>query len=424
MRAALVVAGGWLLSVAGAYVAGRETAASDHGSDVGAPEAGGAGGVGSSEEVSARPGSARASSGSPALTAAPGAGRAGPARAGGGEGSRLRRPEVVLVSAEEPLDLDGATTIEELMSRLLAFAAAHLSGGPAEHKELYKELVKLMDREGKFHALLSSEEQALPLAYPTLRFVFDRDAQVVDMMETLLLTGAEQPAFFEGEERDDVLEMFVEGLGPLLPGAIGPERLERLRGYAKGILGQPEASQPKALRGIRSDLERVLAYWMPPLSSAEAVARIKQGDVKGRELLSLLRRVDPKDRAQLDVAALLGVLLEEGDTPAMQELGGMDLQASDIAALDERLFDGVVKQRVSDWQMARWLTVTKRGGWPAAQAFVERGMRRGLPVSDAAALLLRQLSPQPRPADVEQLLRSYTVSERIAGSVRAQFSLK
>ena len=425
MRTAAVIAVGWLASVGGAFLAGRETAPSGHGSDVGAPEAGGAGGVGPSEELAARPAPTGASSSaSPALTAAPGAGRGGPARTGSGEGSRLKRPEVLLVSAEEPLDLDGATTIEELMSRVLAYAAAHLAGGPAEHKELYKSLVKLMDRDGKLQSMVSNEEQALPLAYPTLRFVIDRDVQVVDMLETLLLTGAEQPAFFEGEEQDDVLEMFVEGLGPLLPGAIGPERLERLRGYTKVILAQPEASQPKALRGIRSDLERVLASWMPPLSSAEALARIKQGDVKGRELLSLLRRVDPKDRAQLDMPALLGVLLEEGDTRAMQELGGMDLQASDIAALDERLFDGVVKQRVSDWQMARWLTVTKRGGWPAAQAFVERGMRRGLPVSDAAALLLRQLTPQPRPAEVDQLLRSYSVSERIAGSVRAQFSLK
>ncbi len=271
---------------------------------------------------------------------------------------------------------------------------------------------------------MPSEEQALPLAYPAMRFIFDRDAQVVDMLETLLLTGAEQPSFFEGEEKDDVLEMFVEGLGPFLPGALGPERLERLRGYVKAILAQPEASQPKALRGIRNDLERVLAYWMPPLTSAEALARIKQGDVKGRELLSLFRRLDAKDRAQLDLPAVLGTLLEEGDTRAMQELAGIDLQASDLVALDERLFEGVVKQRVSDWQMARWLAVTKRGGWPEAQPFVERGMRRGPPVSDAAALLLRQLAPQPKPADVDQLLRSYTIGERIAGSVRAQFGLK
>jgi hypothetical protein len=376
MRTAVVIAVGWLASVGGAYFAGRETANPGHGSDVGSPGVS-PGGGGAGEPLAARaPATGPSSGASPALTAAPGAGRAGPARPGG-EGARLKRPEVALVSADEPLQLDDVTTIEELMSRLMAYAAAHLAGGPAEHKELYKELVKLMERQGQLERLVSSEEQALPLAYPTMRFIFDRDAQVVDMMETLLLTGAEQPSFFEGDEKDDVLEMFVEGLGPFLPGALGPERLERLRGYAKAILAQPEASQPKALRGIRNDLERVLAYWMPPLTSAEALARIKQGDVKGRELLSLVRRLDPKDRAQLDLPAVLGALLEEGDTRAMQELGGMDLQASDIAALDERLFEGVVKQRVSDWQMARWLTVTKRGGGgPAVRG---RGLRRGRP---------------------------------------------
>jgi hypothetical protein len=141
-------------------------------------------------------------------------------------------------------------------------------------------------------------------------------------------------------------------------------------------------------------------------------------------VLSLLRRLEPADRAQLDLPRVLGPLLEEGDTRVMFELGRMDLQPSEIAALDERLYDGVVKRKVAEWQMNQWLQNTRRAGWPAARPFVEKGLRRGPPVSDACALLMRQISPLPPAGEVDDLLRGASVTERVAASVRSQFGLR
>jgi hypothetical protein len=417
MGNAPLIALGWLASLAGAFFVGREMAGGSAPSEIAMPEAG--------EPATARerePGMGGGGSEAPRLVAAEGAGRPAPGRAPSSSG--LVRPEVALVGPEVPLDLEGVTTADEFMKRFLAFAAAQLAGGPAEHKALYKKLAELMTKEGDLERFFGSDEAALPYAYPMMRFAMDRDAQVVDMMETLLKTGAQEPAFFQGEEKDDALEMFVEGLGPLLPGAVGPERLERFRGHAKAILAQDENQQPKVLRGIRSDLERVLAYWMPALSSPEALARIQEGGLKGRELLSLLRRLEPADRAKLDLPQLLGPYLEEGQTQVMFELGRLELQPSEIASLDERLFEGVVKRKVAEWQLNQWLQTTRRGGWPQARPFVEKGLRRGPPVSDAVALMLRQVQPAPPSSDVDDLLRGATVTERVAASVRSQFGLK
>ena len=177
--------------------------------------------------------------------------------------------------------------------------------------------------------------------------------------------------------------MFVEGLGPLLPGAVGPERMERFRGYAKAILAQDEAQQPKALRGVRSDLERVLAWWMPALSSAEALARMPGGRPQGARGLEPAAPHRSRRSRQLDLPALFGPYLEEGQTRVMFELGRLELQPSELASLDERMFDGVVKRKVAEWQLNQWLQTTRRGGWPEARPFVEKGLRRGPPVSDA-----------------------------------------
>jgi hypothetical protein len=295
MRAATVIGIGWLASVAAAFLAGRETAPATGGGELQAPVEGEAGAARDPDPLGSGAPRSTTPESTPVLQAAEGAGRAPVGRAPRSTG--LKRTEIAVITPDTPVDLEGSKTADELMARFFSFAAAHLAGGPEEHKALYKRLVGLVGKEGLMRALFPEEEAALPYAYPLVRFVVERDAQVVDAFETLLATGAEQPAFFEGETSDDVMELLVEGVGPLLPGAVGPERLERLRGYVKAILAQPEATQPKPLRSNRSRMERLLAYWMPPMTSAQALARIQQGDLKGRELVSVLRRVQPEDRA-------------------------------------------------------------------------------------------------------------------------------
>jgi hypothetical protein len=331
-----------------------------------------------------------------------------------------------VVSPDLPLDLENLKSAEDFLARFFAYAAAHLAGGEAAHKELYKAFSGLVQKDSVLEPLFGSDETAMRHVYPMIRFLVDRDAQVVDFTETVLKTAAEEPSFFEGEERDEALEILCEGIGPMLPGLISEERLERLRGYVKRVLAMPEASLPKVLQGTRRDMERLLAAWTPALSSAEAAARLKSGEFTGREALTLLSRVEPKDREGLDVPAILGPLVQGGDYRAMREVARLGLGPREIAAVDARILDGAAVQggNVREWTIVQWLQETKRSSWSDYRAFVESGLGRGPPAADVVAMALRQLPGGPSKEDVDQLLRTYRVSERVATAVRQQFGIR
>jgi hypothetical protein len=336
---------------------------------------------------------------------------------------RLRPFEVAVVPMAKPLDLEGAHTQDEILARLFAHAAANLAGGKDAHRHLYRTLDTLL--KGKVLDQVFGDPSDGPRAiYPLARFLVERDAQVVEFAENVLRAAVDDPLFFEGTE-GKTLEVLTEGVGPILPGMVSDERLERMRGHVKAVLAQPADRQPKAVQDNRDGLQKLLEQWVPLLPSAEAAARLKTGTVTGREALGLLKRVRPEDRASLDLDRLLGPMLDEGDLGGLTVavMAGADARA--LSSLDTRLIDASSRSgRLGEWHFGQWLIATGRPGWEAARGFLEQALRMGGSTADAAALALLALAPRPPAETVDSLLRSYTVNARVAQNVRASFGIR
>jgi hypothetical protein len=410
----------WTASLAGAWFLGRETAPAPEP----APES-----LERADTTSGGPGEPGAR-----LQGSGGTGRpTDTSPRGGGDGVTLapnRAPgdalKTLVVPAQPtgtPLSLDGAHTPEEILARLMAYASAQLAGGRSAQMELYKTLDRLV-RDKTLERVFDDRTDGPRAVYPLVRFLVERDAQVVDMFENVLKTAVDEPSFFEGTD-DDTLEVVTEGLGPILPGMVSEERMERLRGHVKAVLAQPDDRQPKALRGNRGELQGLLEQWVPALPSAEAVLRLRSGQVTGREAVALLRRVSPEDRTSLDLDKILAPMLDEGDLGGLTPAVFHGLDGRTLSGLDTRLIDTASRTgRLNDWQFRQWLSLTGRMGWEGARPFLEQALRQGGAPADAAALTLLSLQPRPAADVVEPLLRSYTINPKIVQSVRASYGIK
>jgi hypothetical protein len=387
----------WAATLFGAWYLGRETApGSPHGSE---PEDGGSGAPG-----------AEGGDGRAALDARKHA-------------DRFAEPPLGSARVGAPLDLSGATTGDEMRARLFAYAAAHLTEGREAHLALYRTLDRLFT-DGTLARLLADEQEGPRTVYPLARFLVKRAEGVAALAESVFRTAAEQPAAFEGTAAA-TFELFADEVGPILAGALGDPRLQRLRGHVQAILDQPADRQPQPLRANRTALQRLIGRWAPVENPADALARLESGQAKGREAVALLRRVRPEDRARLDLVKLLGPVLDEGDVAAFTSDLAAGFDAHTLAALDARLVDASARLgTLSDWHLRRWLELTGRPGFESARGLLELAMRQGGPTADAAALALLGLAPRPTPAQADGLLRSYNVSPRVASSVRLAFGIK
>jgi hypothetical protein len=238
----------WAATLFGAWYLGRETA----------------------------PGSPRGSEPQDSGTGAPG-------EEGGGRASldpkkyadRFAEPPLAPVKVGAPLNLAGATTGDELRARLFAYAAAHLAAGREAHLALYRTL-DLLITDGTLARLFGDEQEGPRTVYPLVRFLMKRAEGTAALAETVLRTAAEQPATFEGTSAA-TFELFAEQVGPILAGALGEPRLQRLRGHVQAILDQPADRQPQALRANRTALQRLIGRWAPVVDPAEALARLEGG---------------------------------------------------------------------------------------------------------------------------------------------------
>ena len=129
----------------------------------------------------------------------------------------------------------------------------------------------MLAEDKRIHRFVRDERQLMPLLYPWLKFAFENEKQIIDMMETLYKEAAQNPAYFEGMD-DDPFEMFTEGLAVLLPGAVDAERLAKFSGYVDDVLKRDPESLPKALKKNLSELRRNLEMWAGPVSPDEMIA--------------------------------------------------------------------------------------------------------------------------------------------------------
>ena len=416
MRRSVVLGALWLVSlliagVTGAWLGGEDVASRAR------PVAASRGPGRSDREVS----SARRSAEGPTL-----AGFLARA-AGGPEEEDLSGAEALLplpvLEPRESFSLEGVRTADEASRRFMEFVATQLAAGPEGHLAI----LQTIDREGRnvrrLQALFPNEREAVRHVYPWVRFLSSHEGEVVSLLETVYRNLGEHPQTFEGFD-PQTLELFTEGLSALLPGAVPEDTLGRFRGYAEKALAVPEGDLPEALGGrTRRRIERNVENWAPLVAPEEALARLRSPDLKPEETMALLRRVRPEDLATLDVAELIGPLIDGRDREVLTGLGAFDLDARTVGRIDERLVAGVEAGRVDAWTVSAYAQATHRNGWPDAQRLIEAGLLRGGTSVEVFAASLLYLSTRPPSDYVRWVISTYPLPDALQSNLRRQFKL-
>ena len=323
---------------------------------------------------------------------------------------------------EENLSVEGVETVEELSDLLMAYARRKLNQGPEGHKELFKTANQLMENRS-LQGLLRDESQLVRLAYPWLRFGFDHDRQIIDMMETLYRTAAEHPEWFEGLD-DDPLEAFTEGLAVLLPGAVDEERLEVFRGLVRAILEADPKSQPKAVQKNRNEFEDNLEMWGRPLPVEEMLAILADPSESDADKLVLIRRISAADLRGADVAGIVGRELERGNLGATHVLRNIELSGGDLVALDRAFIEGMTKSTDQWWTVGQYVRSTGRNSWTEIKPFIEDGLRRGGDATAKFAHSLTWLPARPPVEYVRAILESYDLPDATVKQLKAKYGIE
>ncbi|MHC4472467.1 MAG: hypothetical protein ACYS99_16070, partial [Planctomycetota bacterium] len=250
-------------------------------------------------------------------------------------------PGAAPASAVEAMSLEGITTVKQFSDRLMAFVDAQLERGEPGYFEILKAMDLLEKNNDDLERLFTDEAAAMRELYPWVRYLVNREAQVVDFTEYVFRSMAENPAMFEGRD-DNPLEAITEGLGVLLPGAVGPERMAVFQAYAEKILETPEEQQPEAVRKNRNEIERLLQrYWAEPVSIEQALEKLRSGQLSESEAARLLRGLPPEMLARIDVSGILGPLLASGRWEAIRALQALPAGIADAAVLDTHVLRGM-----------------------------------------------------------------------------------
>ena len=328
----------------------------------------------------------------------------------------------VEVVDDKPLTIEGIESVEDLSAELMRYAKVKLHQGPEGQKELFKTINDLL-ADKQMARFVRDERQLMPLLYPWLRFGFDNEKQIIDMMETLYKEAAENPAYFEGMD-DDPFEAFTEGLAVLLPGAVDAERLAKFTGYVEAILKLDPESLPKGLKKNLGELRRNLEMWAGPASPEEMLAQLHDPNVSDEIKLNLLRRI-PRDQLRgIDVAGIISVALARGNFRAVQSIRGASLTASDHVVLDRAFMDGMSKTKNQWWQIRQYLQSTGRNKWDEMRPFIEEGLRRGGTLTNDFAQSLTWLSDRPSKEYVQAVIDGYDLPENVVNQLKQRYELE
>ncbi|MDJ0522408.1 MAG: hypothetical protein QNJ90_10100 [Planctomycetota bacterium] len=303
---------------------------------------------------------------------------------------------------EEVTEFDIATFDhpDKAFRAFLAYADTMLKRGPEGHLALLETINETFaEKPGEriVEQLLGDEDQAVRYMYPLIRFALNHDAQIVDMTETIFKTMAENPQRFR-ELDDDPLEMFTEGVAVMLPGMVDAKRLERFRGYAVAMLETPEDSQPRSVQRQRRDIQRAMESWAPPVSTEEALQRLRDGNLKPEEAASLLRRLGPEDVRGLDLDALVGPLLERDGWRVMTLISRLRPDPGSMAKLDARFLRAATSGSQHPQMVRTWLHWTGRRSWDKSRDFIEAGLQAGT-VKTNGHFLMAAMGMRPPPDD-------------------------
>jgi hypothetical protein len=276
-------------------------------------------------------------------------------------------------------DITRHDNAEDAFRALVDFAAAKLAAGGAEdHLALLETINRTLYRNpgaAIARQMLGTDAQAARFQYPLLRFALNHDVEIAALAETVYRTLAEDPRRL-AELSGDLLEVVAERIGYVLPGMVGPERLETFSGYALAILETPPGKQPECVRRIRRDIQRVLDSWAPPLRPEEALARLQAGGGTPEEIASLLGRLTPDMMRALDLDALIGPLLEGDGFRVLGLLVRLRPDEDTLEKLDRRVTDGVLRGGGNPAFVPYYLRFTGRDTWAKGRDFIEGGLQQ------------------------------------------------
>jgi hypothetical protein len=324
--------------------------------------------------------------------------------------------------------LEGVTDPAEASKRFMAFVDAQLKRGDAGFAAILRALDTLWKDKEKVQALFGDESAAARELYPWIRFLVAHESGVIDLNEYVFRTMAENPSAFAATADANQLEVFTEALGILMPGAVPDDRLTRLRGYAEKILATPESEQPKAIRGNRSEIERLLArFWSAPVTAEQALEKLKSGDVPPRDLVRYLRMVPPEAAALLDVTALVIPPLRQGNFEVVRWLGAPPLDRVDFARLDQAVLEGVESGKTGWPQFSTYAQRSGRKQWADLRPLFDRALGQGERSSAVALQALASGLPanlRPDKAYVESLLARSDVPEATQNQLKNTYGIK
>ncbi len=311
----------------------------------------------------------------------------------------------------EPFTLEGVTDPDVAMARLMRHVAALLAKGEDGHLDLLLFLDEHVANSEALERFFHREEDAVRYIVPWVEFLVNRKGPVLDVVESVFETMAERPETF-AEIDKDTLEIFTEGAAVVLPGAVDEERLAKFRGYARAILDTPEGSLPEPVEKQRRRIQRALALWSPRLTPEDAVARLKSGELKGPEAVQALRQLSPEQLQGLDLGTILAPVVAGGDYRALQAMRDLPLQPRDVDLLDGKMLEAAATGKVRDWTVVQYLSSTKRHRWPQQQPFIEEGLGRGGQPAETCARALGRFGGHVPKDYVRWVLERHELSEK------------
>jgi len=322
--------------------------------------------------------------------------------------------------------LEGITTPAQASALLMRFVDQQLARGPEGYETLFKALGSAEDMGKTLGRIFSDESAALRVAYPWVKFLVAREGRILDASEHVFKTMAENPTFFEGMD-DDPFEIFTEGVAGLLPGAVDEKRLDRFRAYAKTILATPEGSMPPAIEKNRSEIKRALErYWSKPITTEQALAKLKTGGLSSTDALKLLKGLTPEQLQGVDVNGILAQALAGGRYEAIQALRNLPPMPLDHARLDAGVHLGLMEGDFRGWYVTHYLGATGRDEWVKARPFFDAGLASNAKARNALGDALMRLRGKMKPdaAYIADVLSRYELPEHVKRSLKAQYNLK
>lgn len=267
-----------------------------------------------------------------------------------------------------PTRTEGMTQ-DEFVKEAFRFLEAQLARGTEGHLAILKALDEHLVKDRALQRWLGSEEDAARFVYPLVKFAVLHEGQVVDLMATTFRAMAETPQVLEGID-DDTFELFTEGLGFALPGAVAPEQLAKFSGWVEKVLAAPEKSLPKGIEGNRGELARLLRVWAPPMGVDDAVALLARPEaVAPARLIAVVRRLPKEALAKVDLVPIVGAMLDHGAYEALDLLRQVEPSPADLVALDRREIAALDRDEAV--HAGSYLHATRRADFAAAQAFFD-----------------------------------------------------